>query len=140
MQIHDAKTALDYIHGGNAIFTVVSKLTGNRYTYRARKSSDNGEILFIDLLTGPDNKSDYMYLGHYWSHDEKGMDGGKKGQPNHPAFAALDWLVICLVLGRMPSTAEFWHEGKCARCGRKLTTPESIETGFGPECIKKAIT
>jgi hypothetical protein len=27
-----------------------------------------------------------------------------------------------------------WHEGRCGRCGRKLTVPESIESGFGPEC------
>lgn len=28
------------------------------------------------------------------------------------------------------------HAGKCGRCGRKLTTPRSIETGLGPECEK----
>jgi hypothetical protein len=26
------------------------------------------------------------------------------------------------------------HAGKCGRCGRKLTVPQSIETGIGPEC------
>ena len=26
------------------------------------------------------------------------------------------------------------HEGKCGRCGRKLTTPESCLRGIGPEC------
>jgi len=29
------------------------------------------------------------------------------------------------------------HEGKCGRCGRKLTVPLSIETGIGPECASK---
>lgn len=41
----------------------------------------------------------------------------------------------------MPSSSsllcvEIWHEGKCGRCGRQLTVPESIESGFGPECVK----
>jgi len=27
------------------------------------------------------------------------------------------------------------HEGKCCRCSRQLTHPESINTGFGPECL-----
>lgn len=28
------------------------------------------------------------------------------------------------------------HEGSCCRCSRKLTHPESIDTGFGPECLE----
>ena len=28
------------------------------------------------------------------------------------------------------------HEGRCGRCNRKLTTPDSIDSCFGPECIK----
>jgi len=37
----------------------------------------------------------------------------------------------------LPEFVEFWHEGVCGKCGRKLTVPESIESGFGPECIKR---
>jgi hypothetical protein len=29
------------------------------------------------------------------------------------------------------------HEGKCGRCGRTLTVPESIDRGIGPECAGK---
>jgi hypothetical protein len=32
---------------------------------------------------------------------------------------------------------EVWHEGRCAKCGLKLTVPQSIMTGFGPTCAKK---
>ena len=34
----------------------------------------------------------------------------------------------------LPKTVEVWHEGICGRCGRKLTVPESVERGLGPEC------
>ena len=27
---------------------------------------------------------------------------------------------------------EVWHEGKCCRCGRTLTVPESVKLGIGP--------
>lgn len=37
----------------------------------------------------------------------------------------------------LPEQVEVWHEGRCGRCGRRLTVPESISTGFGPECVKK---
>jgi hypothetical protein len=33
---------------------------------------------------------------------------------------------------------EIWHEGRCARCNRRLTVPASIASGFGPECAGKA--
>lgn len=29
-----------------------------------------------------------------------------------------------------------YHHGICCKCGRKLTTPESLESGIGPECRK----
>src|SRR5882672_9405186 len=32
---------------------------------------------------------------------------------------------------------EIWHSGSCGRCGRTLTVPESVLSGFGPECINK---
>ena len=36
--------------------------------------------------------------------------------------------------GRMPLTLTVFHDGKCGRCGRKLTVPESIQSGLGPVC------
>ena len=38
--------------------------------------------------------------------------------------------------GNLPPALEVWHEGRCGRCGRKLTTPQSVETGFGPVCAQ----
>ena len=37
----------------------------------------------------------------------------------------------------LPEGYEARHEGRCARCGRALTVPESIDSGFGPECARK---
>ena len=31
---------------------------------------------------------------------------------------------------------EIMHEGRCCRCNRTLTHPDSIKTGIGPECAK----
>lgn len=33
--------------------------------------------------------------------------------------------------------AKLLHCGRCGRCGRTLTVPESIESGYGPECASK---
>jgi len=37
----------------------------------------------------------------------------------------------------MPDNVEFYHSGNCAKCGRKLTTPESIKNGLGPICFNR---
>jgi hypothetical protein len=47
-------------------------------------------------------------------------------------------LLESIAKGALPSGWEFRHEGRCGRCGRTLTVPESIDSGFGPECINLA--
>lgn len=37
----------------------------------------------------------------------------------------------------LPTQVQFWHEGRCGHCGRRLTVPASIFTGFGPDCAEK---
>ena len=34
-------------------------------------------------------------------------------------------------------TIKVYHSGKCGKCGKKLTTPESIKSGLGPYCGKR---
>ena len=53
----------DFMVAGNAIFTVTSKKTGTRFTYRVRKGKDESAPYFVSVLTGSDNESDYRYLG-----------------------------------------------------------------------------
>jgi hypothetical protein len=37
----------------------------------------------------------------------------------------------------LPNIVEVHHNGHCARCGRMLTVPESLYTGFGPDCAQQ---
>jgi hypothetical protein len=54
-----------------------------------------------------------------------------------PSARAFDWTWRHIARGIMPDALEIWHEGRCGRCARRLTVPESIAQGFGPECIGK---
>lgn len=47
------------------------------------------------------------------------------------------WFWRALNGGTFPATFEFWHEGRCAACARRLTVPNSIATGFGPDCADR---
>lgn len=128
-----AHSAILFIQGGRATFTLRSQRTGAHFTYRARESDDE-TLFFIDVLTGENNETDFTYLGQLrngtWEHGRKSRIASTA--PSARAFA---WAWNALCANTIPPELEIWHEGRCGRCNRKLTVPESIEIGFGPECM-----
>lgn len=132
--------ALDFITAGNATFTVKSLKTGVRFTYKVTMPEDNDNMLFINLLTGTDNESSYSYIFHLYQKDGVPMlVHSKKARitEDAPACVAFKYVFYNLLVGKEMPLVEIWHEGRCGRCGRKLTVPESIDSGYGPECIDK---
>jgi hypothetical protein len=125
-----------FILGGNARFTIRSKKTGTRFSYRVRKSED-GSIFFVSVLTGSDNDSDFSYIGTLTPRGPYRHGKKSKITSTAPSAAAFAWFWGSLYAGRpsLSDQVEVFHEGRCGRCARALTVPESIESGFGPECI-----
>lgn len=140
--ITDRKTAREFVLSGRAVFTMVSVETGTRFTFRVRKSDRDG-IWFVDTLTGPDNENDFAFTGNFFQTDD-GLLRFKLWQKfvradDAPSVRALEWLAFILSRdGDMPRGLEFWHSGRCGRCGHALTTPESIARGLGPRCAEYA--
>lgn len=127
----------EYMMAGNAIFTLRSMETGTRFTYRLRKN-DGQPMYFAHLLTGPDNTHDYQFIGTLFAdgtfvHSRKSRIG-----PDAPSAVAARWFIGRTAQGLPVKGVEFFHEGRCGRCGRRLTVPESIMSGIGPECSKHA--
>ena len=94
--------------------------------------------MFISAMTGSDNENSYTYLGQVWK-NPKGFTwavGAKSPiSEDAPTQKAIAWLLKHIKANRMlPDGAEFWHEGRCGICNRKLTVPESIASGIGPIC------
>jgi len=114
----------------------VSGKTGARFTYRVTQK-DASSPHFVALLSGPDNESSYTFLGTIF----EGMTyrHGKRSSvsPEAPSAKAFAWAWGYLAKGEMPPNCEVWHEGRCGRCGRALTVPESIFSGIGPVCESK---
>ena len=137
-QMTDAATVQTFIHGGRATFTLKSKVTSAHFTFKvtsARGDEDNRH--FVAVLTGPDNTTDYRYVGTIFNrasyfHGKKATIGA-----DAPSARAFAWAYAILATGRIPATVEVWHEGSCCRCGRTLTRPDSIASGVGPECAKR---
>jgi len=139
-----AQQALQFIFAGNAYFTLRSRATGNRFTYRVatpkRARAKNEEFWYLSLLNGPDNDHNYSYMANLKGRPRPGLkprfwqtDKCRVG-PDAPATKAFLWTLERLVAGRLPDNLEVWHEARCGRCGRRLTVPESIASGIGPEC------
>lgn len=133
-----------YLLAGRAVITLRSLATQNRATLKlGRKRGDEGKPVeagpvFFRALAAPDNERDFHYLGCLVNGRYKKAQSYVREFPA-AALAAL-WLARALhegKLGVVLRQAEVWHEGRCGRCGRALTVPESIESGFGPECRKE---
>jgi len=132
-----------FITGGNARLTVRSKKTGKHYTYKISQGWDHdtnkrdySTPYFVSVLCGPDNESDYMYIGFIPQAIEFKLVAGNKGKPGADSYKALSWVLKHLNKGEIHDQLEISHEGSCCRCGRTLTHPDSIASGIGPECSK----
>lgn len=132
VKLSSADAAL-FVKAGDAIFTVRSVRTGTRFTFRVTVCEDRPELFFVKVLTGSDNSGDYQYLGTIrdgvWAHGRK-----SRITPDAPSARAFAWLAPRLLAGIVPADVEIFHEGRCGRCARRLTVPESVARGIGPEC------
>jgi len=146
-QFTTAQAAREYMRAGKATVTLVSKKTGNRFTYRVVTPTDrttgepaNDGTLMVSVLTNPDNVRGYTWLGRISREiffvGRKNPRAGEISR-DAPSARAFDWTWRMLLRDMLPSDLEVWHEGRCGRCGRKLTVPQSVSRGFGPECAEK---
>jgi len=135
-EIKDQAQALAYLLGGKAIFTVKNEETGNRYTFKVEQPKPEMPH-FVRVLTGPDNGGHWTYLGAIFNAYRFRLTRASKMSKGSTPVRAFGWIFHKLQKGELPSEIHFWHEGRCGRCGRRLTVPESIKAGFGPICITK---
>jgi hypothetical protein len=126
--------------GGNATFTVQNDTTGEYRTYKIHKTEPNERFpipaYMVALMTGPDNVNSYTYMGKL--NPETGelkLKIGGRFTEDSAAARGFRW-TMHKVWNNLPIPAgiQVRHEGKCGCCGRKLTTPESLDRGIGPEC------
>jgi hypothetical protein len=134
--------ALKFIFAGKSLFTLKNNVTGNRHTFKIKAAKDkatnepNPNFHFVSLRTKGDGQGDYLYTGCISNRNHFFQTSKSKIAPDHNSVAVIKYVIAHLTTGNLNSCVEIWHEGKCGRCGRVLTVPESIESGIGPECAK----
>lgn len=158
-QLTDWDAVRAYIFAGKAVFTLHNPKTGVRLTYKvtAKKAEftlaktmamqgspepENFVTHFVTLLRGPDNTTDFAYMGVLRKPGNFFITT-KSQVTRHPvSYRALVWFLDAMrngreILGGNPM--EFWHSGRCGCCGRLLTVPDSVSRGIGPECAKRGL-
>lgn len=158
-KIEDHGRIVDFMLAGKAWFALKSLKTGTVYQYKvnAAKSEFNTPTtawwVKVLLSNHTETSSPYKYTaGLYLKKHMKTPDLHINYRtdvldPDHPEhqytvnkMAAFRWFWDNLVRGTLPTSVEFYHIGRCAKCGHKLTTEKSIELGFGPNCWKQHMT
>ena len=118
----------------NGTITIKSP-TGAHRTFQIRTQPADSRFApgkrVVALLNGPDNESSYQPFGFV---SNMGIQVWRKKQTK-------TFNTFAQMLERPESFeakgAEYLFSGKCRICNRKLTVPESIESGIGPICAKR---
>lgn len=116
----------------NGTFTIENERTGNHRTFKieTQKWGDEKKRVIM-LLDGPNNTTDYVGFGFATKNNIRIWK--KKRSPFFQKVSAL----IENPGKAMRSGLNFHVQCRCRRCGRALTTPDSVVSGIGPVCVKK---
>lgn len=134
------KDTLNFALAGNAIFTIQNEKTGNRFTFKVRLAQDTykgQKTWFVSSLADSDNEGYYRYIGFIRAGTYRASNNLLTGMDR--TYKAADWFFSRLLAQHpLPQEVAVHHANRCGRCGRLLTTPDSIQRGLGPECAEKA--
>ena len=144
---NDFPVTVDWIIAGKAIFTIYNG-DGEHYTYKvSRKDNDASgrpPVWFVSLLTGSDNHDDYTYLGMLSSVTGKfHTTRASRMSATSTPVKVISWALQYVWGGwNMPHGYGIKGEGRCGRCGRRLTHPDGVaddgyRLGYGPHCWAK---
>jgi hypothetical protein len=140
-QFQNAPDVRRYILAGDATVTLRSRASGMHHTYRVTRAdpteTDRNPPWFVSVLA---NSDQFLYLGLL--RETAGRVAFRlTKKSSHPESAAtvkaFTWAWAHVDAGRVPAQLEIRHEGRCGRCNRPLTHPESLDLGIGPECAQK---
>jgi hypothetical protein len=136
MSFSTLQDAKKFAFAGHALLTLESRKTGNHHTYQINVCKDNPDLFFVGhLIAGSADDGSFAYLGAVnLKRDRFFLTKASTASPEAPSVQAFFFF---MKLKEMHPQLVIHHEGRCGRCGRTLTVPESINLGIGPECASK---
>jgi hypothetical protein len=132
----------EWLLAGPSIFTVHNAADAH-YTFKVKLGHYDrlyGQAYWVSMLSGPDNAmdEDYTYLGSIDGNGEFFMTGGSRLPMESTAVRVLKFALQVIFEGReMPPGYGVLQAAPCSRCGKLMSTPESLYRGVGPVCYEK---
>lgn len=131
-----------FFFAGNSALTFRNNETGTHMTVKVKQAKDKKDrkiklpIFFVHVRLLDDSKPGYRYLGTIFQ-ETMGVKLADGIEPGSQMYGVMSFLLNALKNPAiMKGKVSLLHEGRCARCSMILTHPVSINTGFGPDCLK----
>lgn len=137
------QNVMDFLLANKADLTFQSKVTGKYFSYKIRAARDNKNVHFVSAFTGTDNETCFKYMACIFINPDNSatLRWTKASKVSSDALIGKTFKWVWEQTGKCGDNilkyVNFFRSNKCQNCGKKLTTPESILTGFGPECSKR---
>jgi len=127
---------------GRSVLTFRNPATGGHLTVKATQLKDKEDrkkklpIFFVNVRIQGDGDTGYVFGGTIFN-DTMRMKLSKNATPGSQVEKVMVWLMgmINKPQSLRDRNIAVLHEGRCCRCALPLTHPESINTGFGPDCL-----
>ncbi len=135
--IVDNQYLKDFLLAGKCDCSIENIKSGNRFIYEINGNKKNENMFFVQSVTGMGK----IYGGYILLKEDGSIvyNKGPKGQITDDDMRIQALMYVLKNYDRLPPYVVVQHLGRCARCRRKLTDPDSIRRGLGPECAKKVL-
>ncbi len=127
------QAARSFALAGKAVLTLQSEKTGSHFTYQVRRAEADKPLWYVSVLNGTERFAYMAVLDHRGPRATRNSKVGADA----PAFRAFAYWWQHTAAGQHAPHCTARHEGRCGRCHRALTHPESLDAGIGPECATK---
>lgn len=129
----DNNSVLDFLLSGNCRCNIENLKTGNRYTYKIKRSKDLNHMYFVYVESGlGDIYAGYFYVNATLYDYRK----GEKGKLDETDIRIKALLYVLNHAPNLPSNVIVEHTGRCGRCGSQLDGIENIRIGLCPLCVE----
>lgn len=137
MERYDIPNVKQFLLGGKSYFTVENDETKNHLTYKIVKAENSETTFFVNVCHA---YNEYNFIGTiFLSKDGTDITFRKskklKQDEQQTSVAVIIYIINHYLIADRPNLSmKFYHHGVCCKCGRTLTTPESVKNGIGPYC------
>lgn len=144
-QLKTFENGFDIERINKGTFTILNEKTGQHRTFMIRRQDKDASFApgkqIVSIMKGTDNEHDFRGFGFI---DNTNIVMWKRSLRENPIQDIDKMAHILHSMLRLGLRSPFFDKGltimpstTCFICGRKLTNPESIETGIGPVCAGK---